>query len=42
MISGSEITYYLADQKSVVTGSTTNRVEAVIHPKGKRDGVTPP
>lgn len=37
MISGAEITYYLADQKSVVTGTPTDRVEAVIHPKGKRD-----
>ena len=37
MVSGSEITYYLADQKSVVTGTPDVRVEAVIHPKGKRD-----
>lgn len=37
MIAGSEITYYLADQRSVVTGSATSRVEAVIHPKGKQD-----
>ncbi len=37
MISGSEITYYLADQRSVVTGTPTVRVEAVIHPKGKRN-----
>jgi lipopolysaccharide export system protein LptA len=40
MVSGSEITYYLADQKSVVTGTSTTRVEAVIHPKGKRDDTT--
>jgi len=40
MISGSEITYYLADQKSVVTGTPNARVEAVIHPKGKRDAVS--
>ncbi len=40
MISGSEITYYLADQRSVVTGTSTVRVEAVIHPKGKRDADT--
>ncbi len=40
MISGSEITYYLADQKSVVTGTPSTRVEAVIHPKGKRDDPT--
>lgn len=40
MISGAEITYYLADQKSVVTGTPTVRVEAVIHPKGKRDAGT--
>jgi|GEM_PF-1163128 len=39
MISGSEITYYLADQKSVVIGTPTTRVEAVIHPKGNRDAV---
>ena len=40
MVSGSEITYYLADQKSVVTGTPTTRVEAIIHPKGKRDAAT--
>ena len=40
MVSGSEITYYLADQRSVVTGTPTVRVEAVIHPKGKRDAAT--
>ena len=40
MVSGSEITYYLADQKSVVTGTPNTRVEAVIHPKGKRDAAT--
>ena len=40
MVSGSEITYYLADQKSVVTGTPNTRVEAVIHPKGKRDAAS--
>ena len=40
MISGSEITYYLADQKSIVTGTPSVRVEAVIHPRGKRDAET--
>ena len=40
MVSGSVITYYLADQKSVVTGTATTRVEAVIHPKGKQDAST--
>jgi lipopolysaccharide export system protein LptA len=40
MISGSEITYYLADQKSIVTGTPKTRVEAVIHPKGKQDAAT--
>jgi len=42
MISGSEITYYLADQKSIVTGTPNARVEAVIHPKGKKDAGTAP
>ena len=37
MLSGAVITYYLADQKSVVTGTPATRVEAVIHPKGKQD-----
>jgi lipopolysaccharide export system protein LptA len=41
MISGSEITYFLADQRSIVTGAPNNRVEAVIHPKGKRDDRAP-
>jgi lipopolysaccharide export system protein LptA len=40
MISGSEITYDIAEQNSIVTGSSTVRVEAVLHPKGKRDGNT--
>ena len=38
MISGSEITYDIAEQNSTVTGSSTVRVEAVLHQKGKRDG----
>lgn len=37
MISGSEITYYIADQRSIVTGAPGTRVEAVIHPKGKQN-----
>jgi len=41
MISGSEITYFLADQRSIVTGAPNTRVEAVIHPKGKRDDRAP-
>jgi lipopolysaccharide export system protein LptA len=40
MVSGTEITYYLADQRSIVTGTPTSRVEAVIHPKGKQDAAT--
>lgn len=42
MISGAEITYFIADQRSVVTGAPNNRVEAVIHPKGKKDGGATP
>jgi lipopolysaccharide export system protein LptA len=43
MLSGAEIVYYLADQRSVVTGSSDSRVEAVIHPRGKeKDGGAKP
>ncbi len=42
MISGAEITYYIADQRSVVTGAPSVRVEAVIYPKGKKDGSSAP
>lgn len=38
VISGTVITYHVADQKSVVSGGGTRRVEAVIHTKGDRDG----
>lgn len=35
VITGKIITYYVDEQRSVVTGSPESRVEAVIHPKGK-------
>ena len=35
MVSGSEITYFVNEEKSVVTGTANTRVEAVIYPKGK-------
>jgi lipopolysaccharide export system protein LptA len=35
VITGKTITYYVNEQKSVVSGGTGTRVEAVIHPKGK-------
>lgn len=43
MVSGSEITYFVNEEKSVVTGTSNTRVEAVIYPKGKgRDDATKP
>lgn len=38
VVSGTVITYYVADQKSVVSGGGARRVEAVIHTKGDRGG----
>lgn len=35
MVSGKVITYYLDQEKSEVTSGQGNRVEAIIHPKGK-------
>lgn len=35
MVTGNEITYYVNEEKSVVTGNSGARVEAVIYPKGK-------
>lgn len=35
MVTGNEITYYVNEEKSVVTGGPAARVEAVIYPKGK-------
>ena len=35
VITGSIITYFVDEQKSVVTGGPGKRVDAVIHPKGK-------
>jgi len=35
VITGKTITYFVDEQKSVVSGGTGTRVEAVIHPKGK-------
>ena len=41
-ISGKIITYYLDEDKSIVTSGDGSRVEALIHPKGKgRDGKAP-
>ncbi len=34
-VSGNEITYFVNEEKSVVTGTSKTRVEAVIYPKGK-------
>lgn len=43
VVTGKVITYYVDDQRSVVTGGAEGRVEAVIHPKekGKNDGAKP-
>jgi lipopolysaccharide export system protein LptA len=38
VVSGTVITYYVAEQKSVVSGGGTGRVEAVIHTGGSRGG----
>ncbi len=39
VVSGKVITYYIGEEKSVVTGGPESRVEAVIHPKGRgKDG----
>ena len=35
VITGKTIIYFVNEQKSVVSGGTDTRVEAVIHPKGK-------
>ncbi len=35
MITGKEITYFVNEERSVVTGGPEDRVEAVIYPKGK-------
>lgn len=35
VVSGKVITYYINEEKSVVTGGPQNRVEAVIYPKGR-------
>jgi lipopolysaccharide export system protein LptA len=41
VISGKQITYFVNEQKSVVTGGPNERVEAVIHPRGKDAGAKP-
>lgn len=41
VITGKLITYYVNEQKSVVTGGPSQRVEAVIHPRGKDAGAKP-
>jgi len=35
MITGREITYFVNEERSVVTGGPESRVEAVLYPKGK-------
>lgn len=42
VITGSTITYFIDDEKSVVSGDGTSRVEAVIHPKGSRGDANKP
>jgi lipopolysaccharide export system protein LptA len=43
VVTGKIITYFVNEQKSIVTGSPDARVEAVIHPKSKdKDGSTKP
>jgi lipopolysaccharide export system protein LptA len=41
VISGKLITYFVNEQRSVVTGGPNERVEAVIHPGGKDAGAKP-
>ena len=41
VISGKVITYFVNEQRSVVTGGPKERVEAVIHPRGKDAGAKP-
>jgi len=41
VISGKVITYFVNEQRSVVTGGPKERVEAVIHPGGKDAGAKP-
>jgi lipopolysaccharide export system protein LptA len=41
VITGKLITYFVNEQKSVVTGGPNERVEAVIHPGGKDAGAKP-
>jgi lipopolysaccharide export system protein LptA len=40
-VSGKTITYYLDEDRSVVTGGGDSRVEAVIHPPDKKNNVPP-
>lgn len=41
VITGKVITYFINEQRSVVTGGPKERVEAVIHPGGKNVGAKP-
>ncbi|HBA88044.1 MAG TPA: lipopolysaccharide transport periplasmic protein LptA [Geobacter sp.] len=41
VITGKVITYFVNEQRSVVTGGPKERVEAVIHPGGKNAGPKP-
>jgi lipopolysaccharide export system protein LptA len=38
VITGKVITYFIDEQKSIVTGGPSERVEAIIHPGGKDGG----
>lgn len=40
-ISGKTITYYIDEDRSVVSGGSDSRVEAVIHPPAKKNNVAP-
>ena len=41
VITGKTITYFVNNQRSIVTGGPDARVEAVIHPKGKGNNGSP-
>lgn len=41
VVTGKVITYFINEQRSVVTGGPKERVEAVIHPGGKNVGAKP-
>lgn len=41
VVTGKVITYFINEQRSIVTGGPKERVEAVIHPGGKNVGAKP-